>query len=687
MSMPKRMTVNCSQCGKPLSVTVFESVNSDYADDIAKQIMSGDLFNAECPHCKYVSHLEYDILYHDLRHGAMVWVVHQNSPEYFDKIAGVRTAPKLPYKTMRIVNDMNALKEKVSCLESNRDDRIIELCKVFTVYNLLSQQPDFNFRNAFYTALSGQELIYIYDEDGNNVLCELPEKAYDYLRDLYYGSHYATQLDDNYPIVDYEWAENIIPSLINAESEQSSSNEEDEEVIEPSIDVATSDNKVCPKCKAVLPGDSEFCQGCGTKLSSYIPEPIQSNDTSEELLSEFEIMEVKGSHPIIIQSAHLYCSADREKFYLRCKFKSLSDKVISALMVDIFCLDVWGNELPTIRDAQILDLSPKRDEVFGYSRKIPIIDVNTRTVNVKLKRIRFADGTIEECSGEETKIPAVVTLKEHFNSSELTKQYIYETSNKASVMPMRIGGFWMCSCGKINSDTEDVCVHCSADKKIVFDALNEEYLAERRAAYIENKRIEEEKQRRIEQKRQVEIERQRIAQIQNERDIAIQKRIAAMEAADLKKKKIKVIIICIIVALMAIGIVGGIIDNVGDNKLRNFATQKMSDDYSNVYADVISMVPEYYVYTTNDYSLERRITDVVCRCTTVEGKTIWASISISDYPGGNAYNEDSLEEQYYSYAMPLRLSGSVTTAKKVQDRLANILGNIYVLDVDDLKFK
>ena len=137
MSIPKRMTVNCSKCGKPLSVTVFESVNSDYADDIAMQIMSGELFNVECPHCKFVSHLEYDILYHDLRHGAMIWVVNPKSPDYMKKLAEVRTTQILPYKTLRIVNDMNALKEKVSCLESNRDDRIIELCKVFCAYKRL----------------------------------------------------------------------------------------------------------------------------------------------------------------------------------------------------------------------------------------------------------------------------------------------------------------------------------------------------------------------------------------------------------------------------------------------------------------------------------------------------------------------------------------------------------------------
>ena len=74
---------------------VFESVNSDYADDIAMQIMTGELFNVECPHCKFVSHLEYDLLYHDMRHGAMVWVINPKSPDYMKKLTEVRTMQKL----------------------------------------------------------------------------------------------------------------------------------------------------------------------------------------------------------------------------------------------------------------------------------------------------------------------------------------------------------------------------------------------------------------------------------------------------------------------------------------------------------------------------------------------------------------------------------------------------------------
>lgn len=272
MSLPRKLTVNCSKCGQPLTATVFESVNSDYADDLAMQIISGELFNVKCPHCQFVSHLEYDFLYHDMKNGAMIWVVHKKSPNYVSKISEIRATQKLPYKTLRIVEDMNALKEKVSCLEQKRDDRIIELCKVFTAYNLLSQHPDFEFRNAFYTAISGKDMIYLYDNDGNDMCCELPDNAYDYLKELYENSSYAAQFDGNYAIVDYAWAEEILMPLMKAESEKSDASAE-RKPAEPEATAASEPKVICPKCNSELPKDSEFCQYCGSKIAVDSEQP------------------------------------------------------------------------------------------------------------------------------------------------------------------------------------------------------------------------------------------------------------------------------------------------------------------------------------------------------------------------------------------------------------------------------
>ena len=690
MSIPKKMTVNCSKCGKPLSVTVFESVNSDYSDTLPMQIMSGDLFNAECPHCKFVSHLEYDILYHDMRHGAMVWVLHQNTPEYATKLAELRSTNMLPYKTLRVVEDMNALKEKVSCLESGRDDRIVELCKVFTVYNLLAQKPDFTFRNAFYTAISGKEIIYIYDEDGDFLCSELSDKAYDYIKDLYLKSDYAAKFNNNYAIVDYAWAEEILIPLMESEAKRLSAPAAEEPVVKKT-DSTPLGKLTCPKCKSILPSDSEFCQKCGAKLS---PEPaseeIALSSSDEQLLFESEIMAINGDAPVVVKSAYLFCSDDREKLFLRCKFQSLSDKAISALMVDVDCFDVWGNQLPTVCDAQVLDLNAKRNEEFGYQRKITITDINTRSVKVKLKRIRFTDGTIAECAGEEVHIPEATPLSDHFDSAELVQQYIHEVSRQASFVPQKFGAFWICSCGCVNYHNEEICCSCGTNACVAFDALDKAFLADKYAEYVaakqkqeEQARKEREKRERAERERQEQRERERLAQIQREKNIAIQKRVAAIEAANKRKKIITAVIVIIIVAIIAVSIVQSARESAFNGQLRNFATETMNDDYTNVYADVISMEPEYFV-TTKSGSSYLGITEIICKCKTVEGKTIWVTIDTWDYPGGSSYDEDKNEAQYYSKTNPMRLTGTVTTAEKVVDRLENSIGNVFVLDVREL---
>lgn len=474
MSIPMNMTVKCSKCGNPISVKAFQSVNTDYADNIADQIISGDLFNAKCLQCGFVSHLEYDMLYHDMKHMAMIWVAHKETPEYASRVAEARATSFIPYKTTRIVEDMNALREKVACLERNRDDRIIELCKVFTAYNLLAKRPDFDFRNAFYTIYDGKEFIFLYDNEGEELTCELPDKAYDYLNDLYFNSDYAKSFDDNYAIVDYEWAEQILMPLIEGEA---GALDADKETSEGAINCKKEEKSLfCRKCGAKLLEDSMFCDKCGTKVITHSEKPSAPQATTTPSANQY-----KHTH------------------------------------------------------------------------------------------------------------------------------FVTKSQQSAEA----------------------------------------EYLCQE--------------------------------QIRQERNSALAKRTVATQTAEKKKKIIKIAVIVAVVAIVLALIINAAVESAHNSKLRNFATETMSEDYTNVYADVVSMEPEYFVYTSYNngpYS----ISEIVCKCVTVEGKTIWAVVFMWEYPGGSSIEENN-KPQYYSKENPKRIFGKVTTSGQVMDKLEDSIGDVLVFRV------
>lgn len=621
MSIPKRMTVNCSKCGKPLSVTVFESVNSDYSDDIAMQIMSGELFDVECPHCKFVSHLEYDVLYHDLRHGAMIWVVHENNSDYEKKVAEVRSTLIFPYKTLRIVHDMNALREKVYCLESNHDDRIIELCKVFFTYNLLAQQPDFDFRNAFFVSAGGKNLIYFYDHENNNMCCELPDKAYDYLKEMYYDSHYAAEFDSNYAIVDYEWAEQILNPLLKGTGDASASNEDGEDNAEPaneeSEDIEVHINppqpierKTCPECKATIPSDSAFCPKCGSALITHIQRDRIDDIIYDEMYGDYGA----GTHIPQTQK-------EWEEVALEMGVSIETARKIRTME----CEAVRRNKEEYLQNCQ-----KWMSEAIALKKIYSQFSISTEIRNAKFKE-----------------------LIQHVDMKSA-----YELLHKDELFVRKSNAAESNSEHKANKQRKE-----SAHKQ------------------------EDEKNLLVEQ-RQEEIERQRIAEIQNERNLAILKRVAVQEAADKRKKIIKAIVIAIVVVLALILIINSARESAYNGQERNIAVGEMSDDFTNVYADVVSFKVEYTVTESkykNDVQVgSSRTASVICKCTTVEGKEFWLRVPAWAYSGTIEYRGENptsdYDDQYFSE--PVRVRGYMTTFGSAVDNAPSYMEDTLILSCD-----
>jgi len=175
-------------------------------------------------------------------------------------------------------------------------------------------------------------------------------------------------------------------------------------------------------------------------------------------------------------------------------------------------------------------------------------------------------------------------------------------------------------------------------------------------------------------------------QTQGDLKLALQQRVSVKEAADKKKAIAQTVVVLVIVVAIVVCIILSVQKSAYNGELRNFATEEMRDEYTNVYADLISMEPEYFVYTTyNNVKISEEITDIICKCTTIEGKTVWVVFKTWEYPGGSSRSEAKNKAYYYSKTEPLRVLGQVRPARQVVDKLENTIGSVYVLDVNEIQ--
>ena len=357
----------------------------------------------------------------------------------------------------------------------------------------------------------------------------------------------------------------------------------------------------CPHCGKKLPSDSEFCQFCGKRIEIEVSVENRIK-LPDVLLTEIEINEIKGDTPVVVKKASIFSTADKEECYLRCVFSSIAQEAISALLLDITCYDVWGTELNVERSIQILDLSASRNEEFGSDTKIHLSSKETRFVKLDLKRIRFIDGTIHECTGEINKLASQKELGDFFDSDDYVQQYIRETSQESVSMPMQYNAFWQCACGELNSNTESVCIKCGISKQKIFDATDKTFLSDRITDYRRHQ--EEQKQAAALERQRIEDEkREEIWQLKND---IIEKRyaLAQKEEKQHERRKTWIIIISVIVIgaiIISLCVCAGRKEAAERaeaakqaqylRETRNMATDEMEEGFLNVYADVVSINP------------------------------------------------------------------------------------------------
>jgi tetratricopeptide (TPR) repeat protein len=223
-------------------------------------------------------------------------------------------------------------------------------------------------------------------------------------------------------------------------------------------------------------------------------ESKKDEDPSQEgeLLSEKHTSILQGNIPVLHEKTSIYKKENGEILAI-CSYLSISDISIQAMQVDVCCYDVWHEQTGIIEGVHYNDLNTTRDTSFGSEVVILLPDSNTRSIEITVQRVLFADGTLLQRSSDKEELPAPELLDTSLGSPELIREYRRLTYRNAKYVPVKVGAFWRCTCGAVNRDDEATCHKCRDESEKLFSALDTKRL---QASIDETARLQREKEER-----------------------------------------------------------------------------------------------------------------------------------------------------------------------------------------------
>lgn len=139
MSIISEALVPCSKCGQQHKVTVYKSINISDSPELKDKVRDGSLFLWECPHCGQMNLARYETLYHDPSRKLMVWLIPSGEISETQMQAITMHTKAMGGYTLRRVNDMGSLMEKVLICDAGLDDVVVEMCKYVTKLEMLQK--------------------------------------------------------------------------------------------------------------------------------------------------------------------------------------------------------------------------------------------------------------------------------------------------------------------------------------------------------------------------------------------------------------------------------------------------------------------------------------------------------------------------------------------------------------------
>ena len=139
MSIITEALAPCTKCGQQHKIIVYRSINIAENPELKAKVADGSLFLWECPHCGQVNLAKYETLYHDPVKKLMIWLIPAGDVSETQMQAITMHTKAMGGYTLRRVNDMGSLMEKVLVTEAGLDDVVLEMCKYITKLEMIQK--------------------------------------------------------------------------------------------------------------------------------------------------------------------------------------------------------------------------------------------------------------------------------------------------------------------------------------------------------------------------------------------------------------------------------------------------------------------------------------------------------------------------------------------------------------------
>ena len=153
MSIINEALAPCSNCGQQTEVAVYRSINISDNPELKDKVKDGSLFLWECPHCGQVNLARYETLYHDPSAKLMVWLIPSGEISETQMQAITMHTKAMGGYTLRRVDDMGSLMEKVLVSDAGLDDVVLEMCKYVTKMEMLQKSVSAEQKDEFMSSV------------------------------------------------------------------------------------------------------------------------------------------------------------------------------------------------------------------------------------------------------------------------------------------------------------------------------------------------------------------------------------------------------------------------------------------------------------------------------------------------------------------------------------------------------